>query len=120
MPEGAQATSVHLKWHEIPVVQQGGELQHYNITYWVNGQVRNINKTDISIDKTGADGDGFISYEIENLQNGVEYNVEVYGVNQYLTDDIERRYYDQKYFYSEIAVTPKQCMYFFLFYKFAN
>ena len=99
------ATSVYLRWAEIPLAEQGGELQHYNITYWVKGELRPINKTDLSIGRPTAIG-GLISFEIKGLQTGVEYVVQVYGVNQYLTDDIEQKYQNQKYFFSEITATP--------------
>ena len=104
-PQGVLATSVHLQWRKIPVAEQGGELQHYNITYWVKGQTRHINKTDLSIGRPSPIG-GLISFEIKGLQTGVEYVVEVYGVNQHLTDDVEQKYYNQKYFFSEITATP--------------
>ena len=112
-PEGVLATSVYLRWAEIPVAEQGGELQHYNITYWVKGQTRRINKTDLSIGRPTATG-GLILFEIKGLQTGVEYVVEVYGVNRYLTDDIEQKYYNQKYFFSEITATPELRMSFFI------
>ena len=100
-PEGARATSVHLQWADIPVAEQGGGLQHYNITYWVKGQQRHINKTELSIGRLSPTG-GFISYEIEGLQNGLEYQVDVYGVNKYSSDVIKEEYYT-----SRITVIPK-------------
>ena len=101
LPEGALATSIHLQWADIPVEEQGGDLRHYNITYWVKGQIRHINKTDLSIGKPQS-RDGFISYEIQGLQTGLEYQVDVYGVNQYSTDAINEEYY-----VSRITATPK-------------
>ena len=91
-PEGALATSVYLQWREIPVAEQGGGFQHYGITFWLKEQPRNINKTDRSI-RTPTANNGFISYEIEGLQTGQEYQVDVYGVNQYSTDVINEEYY---------------------------
>ena len=93
---------MYLQWLEIPVAEQGGGLQHYNITYWLKDQLRNINKTDRSIGRPRPNGDGFISYEIEGLQTGLEYQVDVYGVNQYSTDAINEEYY-----ISGITATPK-------------
>ena len=92
-PEGALATSVYLQWREIPVAEQGGGFQHYGITFWSKEQPRNITKTDRSIGKPTANKDGIISYEIEGLQTGQEYQVDVYGVNQYSTDAINEEYY---------------------------
>ena len=100
-PEGALATSVHLRWTEIPVTEQGGGLNNYEISYWVKGQPRAINKTDLPIVRPTVDAEGYVSYEIENLQTGVEYLVAVYGENQYSTDILDRIYYS-----SEISVTP--------------
>ena len=82
------------------MAEQGGGLQTYEISYWVKGQRREINKTDVSIGRPSAI-DGFISYEIQGLQTGLEYKVAVYGKNQYSTDTI-----DQGYFSTEITVTP--------------
>lgn len=45
--------------------------------------------------------DGFISYEIQGLQTGLEYKVAVYGKNEYSTNTI-----DQRFFSTEITVTP--------------
>lgn len=70
-PKGALATSVHLQWTEIPVVQQEGGLNNYEILYWVKGQPRAINKTDLPIGRPTADVEGYISYEVQNLQVGV-------------------------------------------------
>ena len=81
--------------------EQGGGLNNYEISYWVKGQPRAINKTDLRIGRPTADADGFISYEIKNLQIGVEYLVAVYGENQYSTDVLDRSYYS-----SEIFATP--------------
>lgn len=100
-PKAALATSVHLRWTEIPVAEQGGGLNNYEISYWVKGQPRAINKTDLRIGRPTADADGFISYEIKNLQIGVEYLVAVYGENQYSTGVLDRSYYS-----SEIFATP--------------
>lgn len=102
LPEGAQATSLYLQWREIPVVEQGGGFQHYSITYWLKEQSRNINKTDRSIGTPRADTNGFISYEIDGLQTGLEYQVDVYGVNQYSTDAINEEYY-----VARITATPQ-------------
>ena len=63
-----------------------------NITYWVKGQQRHINKTDLPTGQPTADADGYISYEIQNLQTGVEYFVAVYGENQYSTDVLDGSY----------------------------
>ena len=94
---------MYLQWHEIPVAEQGGGLMHYNITYWVKGQQRHINKTDLSIGQGQPSPiAGFISYEIQGLRTGLEYQVDVYGVNQYSTDAINEEYY-----ISRITVTPK-------------
>lgn len=99
-PDGTLATSVYLQWTEIPVSQQGGALDSYEISYWVKEQPRDINKTDVQIGRPTSTG-GFITYEIKNLQTNVEYIVAVYGKNRYLTDAIDRRYYS-----SEISVVP--------------
>ena len=82
------------------MAEQGGGLQTYEISYWVNGQRREINKTDVPIGRPSPI-DGFVSYEIQGLQPGREYKVAVYGKNEYLTDTI-----DQRYFSTEITVTP--------------
>lgn len=100
-PKGALATSVYSRWTEIPVAEQGGGLNNYEISYWVKGQPRAINKTDLPTGRPTADAGGYISYEIKNLQTGVEYVVAVYGENQYSTDVLDRSYYS-----SEIVVTP--------------
>ena len=100
-PERALATSVYLRWKEIPVAEQGGGLNNYEISYWVKGQPRAINKTVLPIGRPTADADGYISYEIKNLLTGVEYLVTVYGENQYSTGVLDRSYYS-----SEIFVTP--------------
>lgn len=102
LPEGALATSLYLQWREIPVAEQGGGLLHYNITFWLKEQPRNINKTDRSIGTPTANTDGIISYVIEGLQTGLEYQVDVYGVNQYSTDAINEEYY-----VSSITAIPK-------------
>ena len=104
-PEGASATSVYLRWTEIPVVEQGGGLNNYEISYWVKGIRRAINKTDLPIGRPVADADGFVSYEIEGLQTGLEYEMYVYGVNQYSTDAINEEYY-----VSRITAIPKLSM----------
>ena len=83
------------------MTEQGGGLKNYEISYWVKGQPRAINKTDLPIVRPTVDAKGFVSYEIENLQTGVEYLVAVYGENQYSTDILDRIYYS-----SEISVTP--------------
>ena len=100
-PKGALPTSVYLRWKEIPVAEQGGGLNNYEISYWVKGQPRAINKTDLPIGLPTADADGYISYEIKNLQTGLEYLVAVYGENKYSTDVLDRSYYS-----SEIFVKP--------------
>ena len=91
------ATSVYLKWAEIPIAEQGGGLNSYVISYWVKGQPAGINKTDVQIGRPISTS-GFIRYEIENLQTNLEYIVAVFGVNQYSTDDIDRRYYSNEIF----------------------
>ena len=100
-PEAALATSVYLQWAKIPVAEQGGGLNIYKISYWVNGQGRGINKTDVSIGRPKPDTDGYISYEIQDLQTGLEYRVAVYGENQYSTDAINWSFYS-----TEISVIP--------------
>ena len=92
-PEGALVTSVYLRWTEIPVAEQGGGLNNYEISYWVKGQPRAINKTDLPIGRPTADADGYISYEFKSLQTGVEYLVAVYDENQYSTDVLGRSYF---------------------------
>lgn len=82
------------------MAEQGGGLQTYEISYWVNRQQRKINKTDVSIGRPSP-VDGFILYEIQGLQTGLEYKVAVLGKNQYSADTI-----DQGYFSTEITVTP--------------
>lgn len=99
-PKKALATLVHLRWAEIPMTEQGEGLQTYEILYWVNGQQREINKTDVSIGRPSPI-DGFILYEIQGLQTGLEYKVAVYGKNQYSTGTT-----DHGYFSTEITVTP--------------
>lgn len=102
LPKGGLATSVYLQWREIPMAEQGGGLLHYNVTFWLKEQPRNINKTDKAIGKPTANSDGIISYEIEGLQTGREYQVDVYGVNMYSTDAIKEEYY-----VSRILAIPK-------------
>ena len=97
-PKGALATSVYLRWTEIPVAEQGGGLNNYEISYWVKGQPRAINKTDFPIERPTADADGYISYEIKNIQTGLEYLVAVYGENKYSTDVLDRSYYSSEIF----------------------
>ena len=92
---------MYLQWVQIPVAEQGGGLRNYKVSYWVNGQKRNSNKTDVSIGRTKPDTDGYISYEIQNLPTGLEYIVAVYGENQYLTDAINWSFYS-----TEISVIP--------------
>ena len=94
------ATSVYLQWTEIPVAEQGGALDSYEISYWVKEQPKDINKTDVRIARPRSTG-GFITYEIKNLQTNLEYIVAVSGKNRYSTDAIDRRYYS-----SEISVVP--------------
>lgn len=96
-PAGTLARSLHIQWAEIPVAEQGGELEGYVISYWVKGQPQDINKTNIEIGQPISTG-GFIRYEIENLQTNLEYIVAVYGKNQYSTDVIDRRYYSSEIF----------------------
>lgn len=83
------------------MAKQGGGLSNYKVSYWVNGQRRNINKTDVSIGRPRPDADGYISYEIQNLQTGLEYIAAVYGENQYSTDAINWSFYS-----TEISVIP--------------
>lgn len=100
-PEGTLATSVHLQWAPIPVLEQGGGgLDGYEISYWVKEQSQYINRTDVSVGQQSPTG-GFISYEIPNLQTGLEYEVAVYGRNRYLSDDVEMSFYT-----ANITVTP--------------
>lgn len=95
-PDDASATSVYLRWVPIPVAEQGGGLNDYEISYWVNGQRREINKTDVSVGTT-ADADGYISHGIQNLQPTVEYKFLVYGKNEYSSDSIPLAYYSTEY-----------------------
>ena len=92
-PDGALATSVHLQWAPIPAPEQGGgRLNGYEISYWVKQQSQYVNRTDVSVGSPPST-DGLISYEIRNLQTGLEYKVAVYGRNQYLSDDVEMTFY---------------------------
>lgn len=99
-PDGTLATSVYLKWAEIPVSEQGGGMISYEISYWVKGQPRDINKTDVQIGRPISTS-GFIRYEIESLQTDLEYIVAVYGLNRYSSDHMDRRYYS-----TEISAIP--------------
>lgn len=45
----------------------------------MKGQSQAINKTELPTGRLTADADGYISYEIQNLQTGVEYLVALYG-----------------------------------------
>lgn len=96
-PDDALATSVYLRWAPIPVAEQGGGLNGYEISYWVSGQQREINKTDVFIGRKTADADGYISYGIQNLQPTVEYKFLVYGKNQYSSDSIPLAHYSTEY-----------------------
>ena len=96
-PDDASATSVYLRWAPIPVAEQGGGLDDYEISYWVNGQEREINKTDRSVGRTTADQNGYISYGIQNLQPTVEYKFLVYGKNKYSSDSIDTTHYSTEY-----------------------
>ena len=98
--DGASRTSVYLQWAEIPVTEQGGSLEYYEISYWVVGQSGQINKVYQRIGQPTAK-DGFIRHEIQHLQTNLEYKVAVYGKNQYSTNAL-----DQNYYSSEISVTP--------------
>lgn len=99
-PDSTLATSVYLQWTEIPVAEQGGTLDSYEISYWVNEQPRDINKTNVQIGRPTSIG-GFITYEIKNLPTNLEYIVAVYGKNRYSADGIDRIYYS-----NEISVVP--------------
>lgn len=92
---------MYLQWVEIPVAEQGGGMSNYKVSYWVNGQRRSINKTDVSIGRPKPDTDGYISYEIQNLTPELEYIVAVYGENQYSTNAINWSFYS-----TEISVIP--------------
>lgn len=83
------------------MAEQGGVLNNYEISYWVKGQPRAINKTDLPLGRPTVHADGYFSYEIKNLQTGVEHLVAVNGENQYSADILDRSYYS-----SEIVVTP--------------
>ena len=61
-----------------PVAEQAGELNDFEISYRVNGQQREINKTDVSVGTT-ADVDGYISHGIQNLQPTTEYKFLVFS-----------------------------------------
>lgn len=100
-PEAALLTSVYLRWTPIPVVEQGGELTGYEISYWVNGKLRKDNKTDLPIQQPQLNEQGFFTHEIKDLQSDVEYKFLVYGKNQYLSDSIDPTYYSK-----EIIATP--------------
>lgn len=99
-PEGASATSVYLQWAEIPVTEQGGGLDNYEILYWVVGPPGQFNKVYLPIGQP-ASTEGFIRYEIQHLQTSLEYKVAVYGKNQYSTNVL-----DQSYYSTEISVIP--------------
>ena len=83
------------------MAEQGGELTGYEISYWVNGQLRKDNKTDLPVGRPPLDEQGFVTYEIKDLQPDVEYKFLVYGKNQYLSDSIDTTYYSK-----EIIATP--------------
>ena len=70
-PEGASATSVYLQWAEIPVTEQGGGLDNYEILYWVVGPPGQFNKVYLPIGQP-ASTEGFIRYEIQHLQTSLE------------------------------------------------
>ena len=78
------------------MAEQAGELNDFEISYWVNGQQREINKTDVSVGTT-ADVDGYISHGIQNLQPTTEYKFIVFRKNQYSSDSIPLAYYSTEY-----------------------
>ena len=96
-PEGASATSAYLQWAEIPVTEQGGGLEYYEISYWVVGPPGQINKVYQRIGQP-ASKDGFSTHEIQHLRINLEYKVAVYGKRQYSANVL-----DQSYFSTEIS-----------------
>ena len=79
-------------------------MDSYEISYWVKGQSRELNKTDLQIRRPIPTG-GFITYKTANLQTNLEYIVAVYGKNRYLTDPIDRRYYSSEIYYSSESMS---------------